>query len=277
MNLRVGAGIQDTMWDALRLVLMALVVASGVMTLTWVLARRVDNASVVDAVWAGLFGVVAPLLVWAGGAWTPRQLILCAMVMAWSARLAWHLAVRIASHHPVEDGRYIQLRAEWAPHVWRRFFIFFQNQALSVVVLSTPMILVTLNQDPNVGGWEWAGLVLFVLALWGEAVSDAQLRRFKRRGDAKGRPCDVGWWRYSRHPNYFFEWMVWVAVAVFASGSPWGFVAWACPAVMFYLVVYVTGIPLTEQQALRSRGDTYRRYQQTVSAFVPWFPRSPAR
>jgi steroid 5-alpha reductase family enzyme len=81
----------------------------------------------------------------------------------------------------------------------------------------------------------------------------------------------VGLWNYSRHPNYFFEWLIWIAWLVFALGSPHGWIAFICPVLMLYFLFRVTGIPATEAQALRSRGEDYRRYQQTTSAFVPWF------
>ena len=85
---------------------------------------------------------------------------------------------------------------------------------------------------------------------------------------------DRGLWRYSRHPNYFFEWLVWIAYAMFALASPWGWISLACPAVMLYFLLRVTGIPATEAQALKSRGDDYREYQRTTSAFVPRRPKA---
>ena len=84
----------------------------------------------------------------------------------------------------------------------------------------------------------------------------------------------MGLWRYSRHPNYFFEWLVWVAYCVFAWPSPWGWATIYCPLLMLFFLFRVTGIPMTEEQALRSRGDDYRDYQRTTSAFVPWFPKA---
>jgi steroid 5-alpha reductase family enzyme len=85
--------------------------------------------------------------------------------------------------------------------------------------------------------------------------------------------CTRGLWRYSRHPNYFFEWLIWVSYAVFALSAPWGWIGLIAPASILYLLLRVTGIPLTEQQSIRSKGAAYLRYQQTTSAFVPWFPR----
>jgi len=115
--------------------------------------------------------------------------------------------------------------------------------------------------------------VLWLIAISGEALADAQLAAFKRHAANRGRVCDAGLWRYSRHPNYFFEWLIWMAYAVFAFPSPYGYLALIIPAVMLFFLFKVTGIPATEEQSLRSRGDKYREYQRTTSRFVPWFPK----
>jgi steroid 5-alpha reductase family enzyme len=111
------------------------------------------------------------------------------------------------------------------------------------------------------------------MSLSGEALADRQLESFKRDPQNRGRVCDVGLWRYSRHPNYFFEWLIWLSYALYASTSPAGWAAWIAPALILYFLLRVTGIPATEAQALRSRGDAYRRYQARTSPFVPWFRR----
>ena len=107
-----------------------------------------------------------------------------------------------------------------------------------------------------------------------EAVADWQLARFQRVPSLRGQVMDRGLWRYSRHPNYFFEWSAWLGFALLATSTPYGWIAWFAPAVMLYLLFKVTGIPATEAQALRSRGADYREYQRTTSVFVPWFPRN---
>src|SRR5262249_44045583 len=103
---------------------------------------------------------------------------------------------------------------------------------------------------------------------------DLQLEKFKKDPANKGQTCQVGLWNYSRHPNYFFEWLIWVSYFLFACGSSHGIYSIICPAIMLYLLFKVTGIPATEAQALKSRGDQYRDYQKRVSVFVPWFPKS---
>jgi steroid 5-alpha reductase family enzyme len=101
-----------------------------------------------------------------------------------------------------------------------------------------------------------------------------QLSLFKAQPAAKGRVCDFGLWKYSRHPNYFFEWLVWIAYFVFALGSPWAWVGLVSPLLMLFFLTRMTGIPPAEARALASRGDAYRDYQRRTSAFIPWFPKS---
>jgi steroid 5-alpha reductase family enzyme len=259
---------------ALLLVLLALAALCGVFAAIYFIARRLDNYGVVDVAWAYVFAPTAWFYAAAGPGWLPRRALVAVLVTLWAVRLGTHLLRRVASHHPVEDGRYVQLRRDWAGNFARKMFGFFQLQAGSVVLLAVPFLLPVLNAGAAFHWLEMLGVSLWILALAGEATADAQLATFKRTAANRGRVCDAGLWRYSRHPNYFFEWLVWVAFAVFALASPWGWLALIAPASILYLLLRVTGIPLTEEQSLRSKGDAYRRYQQTTSAFVPWFPRS---
>ena len=194
--------------------------------------------------------------------------------LAWSLRLGTYLLRRVAHHHPREDQRYDQLRRSWSGNLGPKMFRFFQFQAVSVVVLGAAFLLAARNPAPGFTTLEIAGLALWLVAVLGEAVADAQLAAFKRRA-APHEVCDRGLWRYSRHPNYFFECLIWVSYALFAFGSPGGWLALIGPAAILYLLLRVTGIPLTEEQSLRSRGEAYRRYQETTSAFLPWFPKKP--
>jgi steroid 5-alpha reductase family enzyme len=119
-----------------------------------------------------------------------------------------------------------------------------------------------------------AGIVaVAVLALGGEAIADAQLSRFRRDPANRGTVCRTGLWRYSRHPNYFFEWVHWWAYVLIGIAAPWGWLALFGPALMLLFLFKITGIPPTEARALESRGDAYREYQRTTSVFVPWPPR----
>lgn len=239
----------------------------------YLVARHIDNYGIVDIAWSYAFAALAWHYALLAPGWPVRKALLAAMVALWSLRLGTHLHRRVMGHHPVEDGRYVQLRKDWADNFAPKMFGFFQLQAASVVLLGGAFLVASLNPAPQLHPLEIAGAALWLLALVGEAVADWQLAVFKRDAASTGKVCTAGLWRYSRHPNYFFEWLVWVAYFVFALASPHGWVAVIGPASILFLLLRVTGIPLTEEQAIRSKGDAYRRYQQTTSAFVPWFPK----
>ncbi len=195
------------------------------------------------------------------------------MAAIWGLRLAIHLLTSRIIGHP-EEGRYQELRRQWKTNIPLKFLLFYEFQALLCVALAVPFLLASHNPDPGISLVEWAAGLLWAIAMIGEATADAQLEAFKSNPANKGHTCTAGLWRYSRHPNYFFEWLIWMAFALFAVGSPYGAWGFFSPALILYFLLKVTGIPATEAQALRTRGEEYRRYQQTTSAFVPWFTRS---
>jgi steroid 5-alpha reductase family enzyme len=118
-------------------------------------------------------------------------------------------------------------------------------------------------------------LAVFVwcVAIGGESLADTQLARWRREPSNRGRTCRKGLWKCSRHPNYFFEWIHWWTYVILGATAAHGWVTLLGPALMLMFLYRVTGIPYTEAQALKSRGEDYRQYQKTVSAFFPWFPR----
>lgn len=255
------------------LVLIALVALCAVFALLYLFARRIENYGVVDIAWSYAFGTLAVFYATLGSGWNVRRGLIAGLALAWSFRLGTHLLIRVSRHHPQEDTRYAQLRRDWAGNFARKMFGFFQLQAASVVLLGVVFLLPCLNATTGLHPLEYAGMGLWLIAIAGETLADAQLAAFKRDPANRGGVCDVGLWRYSRHPNYFFEWLIWMAYFVFALASPFGWIAIVGPASILWLLVRVTGIPMAEEQSLRSRGDAYRRYQQATSAFVPWFPK----
>jgi steroid 5-alpha reductase family enzyme len=194
------------------------------------------------------------------------------MFALWGVRLALHLATRIIGEP--EEGRYVQLRAEWGRkgNVNLKFLGFFQFQALLNVVLGLPMLFAVVNPTAQLHALEVAGGAVWLMGLVGESIADAQLKQFKRQAINKGKVCDVGLWGWSRHPNYFFEWTIWIGYALFALASPYGWLCLALPPLMLHFLINVTGVKATEEQALRSKGDAYRHYQHTVSMFIPLPP-----
>ncbi len=243
------------------------------MTLLWLIQLKTHNAAIVDVGWAVSFLALTLLYVGVMPSHPRRHAVLLAMVGIWSLRLAFHLWIDRVWRKP-EDPRYHALRIKWTTRRPLKFFILFQFQAGLAVLVSLPFLLTAMNSQRSLSAWEWLGASLWLVALIGESVADAQLKRFKADASHQGQTCRVGLWNYSRHPNYFFEWLVWVAFAVFALGGPWGWTAAASPAIMLFLLLNLSGIPLTEAQAMKSRGDDYRHYQQTTSMFIPWFKKT---
>lgn len=235
--------------------------------------RATGNASVVDAVWSFAMGGVGVLYAILSAGDPVRRGLLAIMAGGWGLRLGLHLVHRIRSEP--EDARYEALREAWravGSDVHQRMARFYANQAISVVLLSLPFLMAA--QAP-VGSrllWPVVAAGLWLLAWLGESIADAQLRRFRATPGHRGRVCDVGLWAWSRHPNYFCEWLVWVAFALLAIDLPWGWLGLLSPMGMGYLLLRVTGVPLTEARMLASRGDAYRAYQARVSMFVPWPP-----
>jgi steroid 5-alpha reductase family enzyme len=245
--------------------------AAAVMALLWLWQGRLRNAGIVDVGWTALVAGLAVLDARIGDGWEFRRAAVGFMMGSWGLRLAVYLLYDRVLGRP-EDGRYAEMRRAWGDDAPRRFFRFFQAQALAAVAFSLPALFAAANPEEGFSGIELVGAVLWVVAFAGESTADRQLLRFKSDEANRGRTCRTGLWRVSRHPNYFFEWLIWVALALFASGSPWGWVTLGCPAAMLYFLFKVTGIPLNEAQALRTRGDEYRDYQRATSVFVPWFP-----
>lgn len=249
----------------------SLIACSVIMVLVWLWAHKIKNAGVVDIFWSYNFPVIAIILLLLAPGFETRKLLICGMVIVAGSRLGTYILVRTTSHIHEEEGRYQQLRKEWGPNPDRTFFWFFQAQALSNVLLATPFFLASMNTSTQLSAFEYAGVALWVISVIGESTADAQLKAFKRDPANKGKVCSQGLWNYSRHPNYFFQWMMWMSYFVFALGSPYGYWAIISPAIILYLLLRVTGIPITEEQSIRSRGDAFRQYQKTTSAFVPWF------
>jgi len=250
-----------------------LAVPVALMLLVWIIARFIDNAGIVDIAWSYGFALVAGTYCVLGRGDPARRSLIAFMAIAWSLRLGTYLYFRVMGHHPEEDGRYRALRDQFPRHTWLMFFGFFQLQAVLITVLSLPFLLVSIDPVPGIGVAGWIGFSIWLVAIVGEASADHQLATFRRDPANRGRTCRVGLWGASRHPNYFFQWLLWVGFFVFALGSPWGWVTIYCPLLMLFFLLRVTGIPATEAHALESRGEEYRRYQRTTSAFIPWFPK----
>ncbi len=256
------------------IILSSAVALALMMTGAWAIQLRTGQSGWVDTIWSfavGVPGAVAALAPIADeGGLSARQMLVAACVFAWSARLGLHILQRTLRSG--DDPRYAALRDEWGDNFSFRLFWFLQVQAAAALVLVVGVVAAARNTAPL--GWGDAlGVAILVAAVAGEAVADAQLTRFSKSPHAKGAICEIGLWAYSRHPNYFFEWLAWIAYPVIAVGlpadNPVGLIACAGPAMMYWLLVHVSGIPPLEAHMLRSRGAAFEDYQKRVSAFFP--------
>ncbi|MES2761727.1 MAG: DUF1295 domain-containing protein [Bacteroidota bacterium] len=241
-------------------------IVSFIMALVFLWGLKLKNNGIVDVFWAFNFLVIAVVIWFLADGLEQRKNIVCGLAALWALRLTTYLAIRVGGHIKEEEGRYKQLRLEWND---TKFFFFFQMQALSNVFLCIPFFVIALNKSEHISVLEYIGAVLWLLCIIGEGLSDWQLHHFKKDPANKGKVCQYGFWNYSRHPNYFFQFMIWVSVLIFAIPSPYGWLAILCPLSIGYLIFKVTGIPMTEEQAIRSKGEAYKEYQRTTSAFVP--------
>jgi len=190
-------------------------------------------------------------------------------------RLGLFVLVRVLRHHPSEDKRYRSLREQWKTP--GAFLLFFELQAMVAVIFSAPFLLAAHAPDPHIAVLEWVGLAIAAVGVVGEAVADWQSQVFKRIKNARKKILDIGLWRYSRHPNYFFEIVTWVGFAVAALALPFGWVAIVCPVLISYFLLRVTGVPLTEKHSVEAHGEEYRQYQRTTSVLIPWVRKSSAQ
>lgn len=250
------------------------------MALAWLVQRKTGSSGWVDTIWSlavGAGGIVAALVssdVPFGG----RRILVILLMGAWALRLASHIAGRTLGGG--EDPRYAALKQEWGASFPFRLFIFLQIQAVAAVALVISIYVASANPAPFPNLFDAIAIVIAVVAIVDEALADAQLAAFRKGNRDRGNVCEIGLWRWSRHPNYFFEWLFWCAWPFLAidpsGGHPWGWIALSAPVLMYLLLVHISGIPPLEAHMLESRGEAFRAVQARVNAFFPG-PRHEAK
>jgi steroid 5-alpha reductase family enzyme len=257
------------------------VALSVLMAGAWAVQQRTGNSGWVDTIWTfslGLVGAGSALWPVGGAAPDARQWLVAALVAIWSLRLGLHIAVRSAKI--TDDPRYAAFAKEWGVDSPRKMFIFLQNQGFGSIPLVFAIFVAARVPSDVLRIQDTLGALILFIGIAGESLADAQLQRFRENPGNNGRVCDAGLWRWSRHPNYFFEWFGWLAYPVIAISFeyppyyPWGWATLLAPVFMYWILVHVTGIPPLEAQMLRSRGERYRDYQARTSAFFPLPPRA---
>lgn len=245
-----------------------------VMSVAWLIERRTGNSGYIDTTWS--FGVaavaaVSALMPGADGSVSMRQYLIAVMILGWGLRLGVHILQRSGSKS--EDPRYAEMIRQWGANASREMFSLLQKQAAVAVPLVLAVYLAAHNPAPGLTLMDALAVAIYIIAFSGETIADRQLRDFLAKPENKGRICDAGLWRFSRHPNYFFEWLHWTAYPVAAinitGGGAFGWLAVLAPAVMYWLLVYISGVPPLEEHMVRKHGERYRDYQRRTNAFFP--------
>lgn len=250
--------------------LLGLLGLSALFALTWVVQLRTRNAGLVDSVWSWTLGLLAAWYAWCGSGPVQLRLLLALLGGAWGLRLGTHLLLR--NHGKPEDGRYARMRQKWGAATNRNMFWMFQFQVLFSMLLSISFAVVAWSPAEPGSLCVAAALLLWLVSVAGEGLADWQLEQFKRDPANRGQVCRRGLWRYSRHPNYFFECLHWLAYVPLAAGNPWWWLALGSPAVMAWLLLKLSGVPMVEAQSARTRAG-YAEYMRTTSMLIPWPPK----
>ena len=211
------------------------------MSLAWGAQRLTGESGWIDAIWSLSVGLVGIGVALAPGVATGRGGLVAVLLGLWSARLAFHIGARTRGAE--EDPRYADLARQWGDRFPQRLFWFLQAQAAAAFVLVSSARLAAVNPAPFPGLADWLATAVLLAALSGETLADVQLRNFRRAHRGERALCEAGLWAWSRHPNYFFEWLCWLAMPLLAvsQANPYGWLALAAPLQMYVLLVHVSG------------------------------------
>jgi len=249
----------------------ALIILSLV-TILWIWSVLIKNVSIVDIFWGVGFVIVNAFYVFMSGELDPRKILILILVSLWGLRLAIYLAFRNIGKG--EDFRYQEFRRNYGPkrYWWLSFFQAFLLQGVLILIVSLPFLGV--HSSSNTGELkllDYIGVGVWLIGFTFEAGGDYQLARFKRDVKNKGKVLSTGFWKYTRHPNYFGDSAVWWAYAIFsiAAGSYWQIVG---SIIMTLLILKISGVSLLEK-TLKETKPQYRDYIKKTNSFLPWFPK----
>lgn len=246
------------------IMLLVVLVIIAHMSLIWIWYRLTNNPSVVDVGWAS--GLTLSGLIYLNqNPLSIRTVVLSIALLMWGIRLGVYLWwTRIRPKHV--DKRYMALSHSWNVKKPLGFFINFQLQGVFIFIVSVSWYFISLNPEKNINLIDLTGLIFFMIVLCLESLADIQLQRFKK--NHPGQVCNQNLWRFSRHPNYFFEWLVWCSFTIFAMSSPYGVLSIISPLALYLIMAFIT-IPITERESIKSRGQNYIEYQSKTPKFFP--------
>ncbi len=242
-------------------------------SLLWVLHIRVRNASLADVGFCLAFAIVVLICAISSAGDLSRKMLIAGMGLVYAGRLGYHLFLHRVWNQP-EDARYQRIRSVLGRWESIGIFGYFQLQGPASLLFAGLLCWVMNHPADGIRWWDGLGVIIFLIAIIGEVWADRQLELFRENPANKGKTLQTGLWHYSRHPNYFFESLHWCAYVPLAVGLPWAWVSIVWPLLMTISLLWITGVPWAEAQALASRGQTYRDYQRTTNRFFPWFPQT---
>jgi len=243
------------------------------MTLVFIVSWKLRRTDIVDIAWGPAFVVAAVVSFIMNGYDVPVglnvQTLVTVLIIVWAARLSYAMWRRISSHP--EDKRYQQLRRKWqgnlALNTYLRIFVV---QALLATVISIAVIHVNASLPTPLDTFAYSGLAIWAIGFLFESVGDLQLKRFLANPKNKGKLMTEGLWKYTRHPNYFGEATMWLGIFIIALATPYGWVAVIAPVLIMYLLLFVSGVPMTEKSFEAKPG--WDAYKKRTSKFVPLPP-----
>lgn len=241
-----------------------------VLTLFWALSVRLRDTSIVDILWGPGFVLLAWVYVTMHSAARPRALLVAWLVTLWGVRLALHIYRR----HRGEDPRYVAMRRRHGERFWwKSLFVVFWLQGVILWFVAWPLLMAIASPEPtSLTVLDGIGVAIFAIGFLFEAVGDHQLTAFRRNPGNRGTVLSTGLWRYTRHPNYFGDALLWWGLFTIACAVPGGWRTIGSPLLMTWLLMRVSGVTLLEE-GLRASRPGYADYVARTSAFVPWFPR----
>lgn len=239
------------------------------------IALLLKKMTLMDLIWSLGLGIGAILVFLESGTenlTSLRAFLALGLILAWSLRLSGHLFFNRVLKEK-EDLRYLRLM-QHAGRFWKPvFLLLFLTQVVLVYIFLIPVRTAIESPVLALAWHDWLALSIGIIALIGEAISDDQLKQFASNSENEGKVCKQGLWRYSRHPNYFFEWLFWWSFVFFSLGSQLFFFSLIGPVLMYLFLRYISGVPFAELSSLERRGEAYRAYQKETSVFFPKIPK----
>jgi steroid 5-alpha reductase family enzyme len=241
-------------------------------TLLWLLSIAIKNVSIVDIFWGFGFVVVNVFYIYSLEEINPRNWLLLGLVSIWGLRLTFYLAIRNIGKG--EDYRYQQFRKDYGVkrYWWFSYFQVFLLQGTLILIVSLPYLGVHLSETSGTLIWlDYIAILIWIIGFSFEAGGDYQLYQFKKNLKNKGKVLNTGFWKYTRHPNYFGDSAIWWSYALFsiAAGGYWQIIG---AVIMTLLIVKVSGVALLEK-TLNNTKPKYKEYIEKTNSFFPWFPK----